>query len=78
MAASFFETLDEYHAGQRAFARRTSATANEMHKTSIKTREVIARSHDALAHADLLLEATHRMLNQTRPLYRLAFTAVAG
>jgi hypothetical protein len=67
MAASLSDSIVQCRAIQREFARRTSATTGEMHETSIKTREVIARSHDALAQADLLLAATRRMLNQNRP-----------
>jgi hypothetical protein len=67
MAASFSESLRTYQVIQLAFARRAAAVYGALHETSLKTREVIAQSHDALAEADRILAETQRMLNQNRP-----------
>jgi|RhiMethySRZTD1v2_1073278.scaffolds.fasta_scaffold1297756_1 hypothetical protein len=66
MGASFSETLVEHTAIRRELTRRAFAMAGEMHETSIKTREVITGSRDALAQADLLLGRTQRVRDQNR------------
>jgi hypothetical protein len=67
MAANFSDTIVIHRAIQREFARRVSAAASgTMYETVLKTRELIARSYDALAEADRLMADTRRKLNRNR------------